>query len=838
MTRAASPGRRAVPRSRTVFAGKLHADVAKAAVSSPMGRRASMRAEESAVEAQAPATAFEKAIRSRAGTRDDDDAAPPPPPEPAAEEEEEEEEEEDDDDEADAEARYENARRGFAADEGGAQDLVRSKKRGDAVRWRERDAKRKAGRLPHRQRETCSRLHRDGARQSKRRERARAARESEELATLASGKFRMTGRSKALARHVQPRGRAGASIHERLHDEHDELVAARARVSKLRAESKERERDWLCPKCGHANGPAALACQRVVGFRVNLQDACPSSWAWADETSGNRFGGPRNVVRCDMARPDVGKPTICAPKSRRLIDAWRRGSTKTQSRSFSPRNAPENVWDDLYHHAFEPALCRLAPSDRKDDAELTFEPKIDEHSKAIVREKAVVDAILQVLDGDDARDAADASTTAAAAAEAAYAAAISSAPLPVKAGDEIHERLYRESFLKAAKIERCDDATGQYPFKPDIGTARYRAATATSQRALDARLMTSQLAKNRPRDDASPRDAKTGQRLYEPLVASRGPLGTPHHRQADALPERGSIHGSLHRDETSVARRRDDLGRSALLTAREDASRSHVSDRSRLMLESMRYAAYADMWRELGAPRSASPSRGPELAEPPSSEDSGSGAGSRDFAGGGDDETRGSDELAADVAATPDYGAALEKTLDPARASARSLRCCGAELAATAAKVLEDAAGAALDFEAFCFAMEAAVPRGGPTSRLFARPARSDAAAVSRRLAAAASGDDDELTFAPALSKRAGAKLDPARKRVDPAKVEEHLLTYAAKYAKQREDREKALRDEEAAHCTFMPKVTKKAAAFSGDYPLVRKYGGAPSSAAPDAADV
>ena len=97
-----------------------------------------------------------------------------------------------------------------------------------------------------------------------------------------------------------------------------------------------------------------------------------------------------------MARPDVGKPTICAPKSRRLIDAWRRGSTKTQSRSFSPRNAPENVWDDLYHHAFEPALCRLAPSDRKDDAELTFEPKIDEHSKAIVREKAVVDAILQV----------------------------------------------------------------------------------------------------------------------------------------------------------------------------------------------------------------------------------------------------------------------------------------------------------------------------------------------------------------------------------------------------------------------------------------------------------
>ena len=108
---------------------------------------------------------------------------------------------------------------------------------------------------------------------------------------------------------------------------------------------------------------------------------------------------------------------------------------------------------------------------------------------------------------------------------------------------------------------------------------------------------------------------------------------------------------------------------------------------------------------------------------------------------------------------------------------------------------------------------------------------------MSRRLAAAASGDDDELTFAPALSKRAGAKLDPARKRVDPAKVEEHLLTYAAKYAKQREDREKALRDEEAAHCTFMPKVTKKAAAFSGDYPLVRKYGGAPSSAAPDAAD-
>ncbi|KAH8066500.1 hypothetical protein JL722_946 [Aureococcus anophagefferens] len=697
---------------------KLHADVAKAAVSSPMGRRASMRAEESAVEAQAPATAFEKAIRSRT-PRDDDGGAAPPPPEPAAEEEEEEE----------------------------------------TTTTTTRPTRRRATRA------------RGGA----------------------------SPPTRAARRTSSARGRAGASIHERLHDEHDELVAARACRSSAESAS---ERDWLCPKCGHANGPAALACQRVVGFRVNLQDACPSSWAWADETSGNRFGGPRNVVRCDMARPDVGKPTICAPKSRRLIDAWRRGSTKTQSRSFSPRNAPENVWDDLYHHAFEPALCRLAPSDRKDDAELTFEPKIDEHSKAIVREKAVVDAILQVLTATTPRRG-GASTTAAAAAEAAYAAAISSAPLPVKAGDEIHERLYRESFLKAAKIERCDDATGQYPFKPDIGTARYRAATATSQRALDARLMTSQLAKNRPRDDASPRDAKTGQRLYEPLVASRGPLGTPHHRQADALPERGSIHGSLHRDETSVARRRDDLGRSALLTAKEDASRSHVSDRSRLMLESMRYAAYADIFRV----RAGSRDRGRRRR--------------RDA---------GSDELAADVAATPDYGAALEKTLDPrVRAVAR---CCGAELAAAAAKVLEDAAGAALDFEAFCFAMEAAVPRAGRRAASSRGP--RDAAAVSRRLAAAASGDDDELTFAPALSKRAGAKLDPARKRVDPAKVEEHLLTYAPN-AKQRGPRKAPRRGGRALH--LHAQGDEEGRRLLGDYPLVRKYGGAPSSAAPDAAD-
>ncbi|KAK7253888.1 hypothetical protein SO694_00002815 [Aureococcus anophagefferens] len=204
-------------------------------------------------------------------------------PEPAADEEEE-EEEDDDDDEADAEARYESARRGFAADEG--------------------------------QRGTSP-----GA--------ARARPSTSASTTSTTSSWRARG------------------------------------VSKLSGIG-ERERDWLCPKCGHANGPAALACQRVVGFRVNLQDACPSSWAWADEASGNRPAAP-NVVRCDMARPDL---------------------------------------------AARP-------------------PRV---------------------------------TTAAAAAEAAYAAAISSAPLPVKAGDEIHERLYRESFLKAAKIGGRGDATATAAF--------------------------------------------------------------------------------------------------------------------------------------------------------------------------------------------------------------------------------------------------------------------------------------------------------------------------------------------------------------------------------------
>ena len=274
-----------------------------------MGRRASMRSEswekEASPEAAVEETAFDRAIKGRrpsseAAAADGVEAAAPEAgsaSEEEAAEEEDDDEEEEDEDEEEAAARYESARRGFAQDESQAQELVRAKKRREAVAWTDERAgkpKRVASRPTLRQRETCARLHRDAARQARRRDRAREVKDRAEVETLRSGKFKMTGRSKALARHVQPRGRSGATIHERLYSEHDEQREARKRATLTRTKEKAGERDWLCPKCGFANGPKDLVCERVVGFRVSLQDALPSSWAWAgagqNGGGGSRFG--------------------------------------------------------------------------------------------------------------------------------------------------------------------------------------------------------------------------------------------------------------------------------------------------------------------------------------------------------------------------------------------------------------------------------------------------------------------------------------------------------------------------------------------------------------------
>ena len=145
-----------------------------------------------------------------------------------------------------------------------------------------------------------------------------------------------------------------------------------------------------------------------------------------------------------------------------------------------------------------------------------------------------------------------------------------------------------------------------------------------------------------------------------------------------------------------------------------------------------------------------------------------------------------------------------------------------------AAQVLREAdPSTLLDFERFCLAMEAKVPRAGPTSHLFAKHAKTDRKTVGRKLddEARRFEEDKELTFAPALHRNATKKLDKKRSTVD--NVEDHLLTYTTKYAAQRLAREKALRDEEAAECTFQPKVTKKAADFT-EYPLSRKFGTTP----------
>ncbi|KAJ8613942.1 hypothetical protein CTAYLR_008780 [Chrysophaeum taylorii] len=182
-----------------------------------------------------------------------------------------------------------------------------------------------------RQRATCSRLHDEHDRLNQKVSKMQRRREEEVVVKP----FRISARSRSLAR--------------------------RARPSSSKLESPRRRKDeWSCPKCGHLN-QGGSRCERPARFE-KLADACPSAWAYCDT---QRFG---RAEVCGMPRPRDFEPTIVSCKSRQLIDAWR---------------GTENVWDDLYSHAFAPTV--KAPEEI-----YPFEPTINETSRAIAsREKRV-----------------------------------------------------------------------------------------------------------------------------------------------------------------------------------------------------------------------------------------------------------------------------------------------------------------------------------------------------------------------------------------------------------------------------------------------------------------
>jgi hypothetical protein len=494
----------------------------------------------------------------------------------------------DDDDEGavspdDDEDAYNAARQSFSA----AQTKPRVKRA--SLVWR--SGKQGATKvLPRRQRETCARLHRDAARQRRRREKTRRELDREEDKSHRS--FKVRGHSTRLLQASR------GEVHARLYEEHAAIEQAKEKARQLAddyarrrgANSAQDMADWSCAKCGQLNSWRDDTCQRVAGTRVSLMDACESSWAWArhDDACGSKVGGPQNVLRCGEPRPrEVGRPTICAPKSRKLIDKWRKTGEKAAS-----KNGREDVWEDLYRHAFEPACERPVAIDTE-EAELTFAPQIDPHSRAIVRERQVVAAVLETLARADAARDADARTRGRAAAEAAYAAALARRPAGTKedtpSNPETHDRLYADAAARRASRDFHEDPvkSGRFPFRPDIGAAALRSGTKDAtdprkaQRALDARL-----ARARPPSQPKPSvdydEEEAGRVPFEPKFTTRGPVH-------DRAP--------LHVSRTAAAQ----LRAREIAEARRRRSRSHVNDRSKAYLHNARRNAYADLWRDVVA---------------------------------------------------------------------------------------------------------------------------------------------------------------------------------------------------------------------------------------------
>lgn len=573
--------------------------------------------------------------------------------------------------------------------------------------------------LPRRQRETCQRLHKDAARQKKRREKHRNELDREEDRLQRS--FKVRGLSTRMLQASR------GEVHVRLYEEHASIEQAKENARQMAdafakrrgADCAQDLQDWSCAKCGRMNSWRDDTCQRVAGTRVSLMDQRESSWAWAahDECSPN-------VVRCGHARPEEqGVPTICAPKSRRLIDRWRKNGGKAAS-----KQGRDDVWQDLYQHAFEPATERPVAIDAE-EAELTFAPRIDAHSRAIVRERQVVAAVLETLAREDAANDADARTRARAAAEAAYAASLDRRTKDFVENKEAHDRLHADAAARRASRDFHEDpvASGRFPFRPDIGAAAYRPGTSDSQnpraaqRTLDARL-----ARARPPATAKQScdfdEDEAGRVPFEPKFTTRGPVQ-----------ERAPLHAA----QTAAAQ----LRAREIAEARRRRSRSHVNDRSKAYLHNARRNAYADLWRDVVALDQNQP-----------------------------------------------VESAMDAVVRPKRIDATQLG--RTPLALAAIDALERKGDGLLDFEQFCRAMDSRIPATGPPTSALFRPKPSspkDTTAMRQALE-----DAREFTFTPKLTAQAatsrrhgpsveahlrnlGARYEEARRDAEEARASREL---------------------------------------------------------------
>lgn len=369
---------------------------------------------------------------------------------------------------------------------------------------------------------SCDRLHRTASDTSRRIDVLKQRLQEREVEELKKP-YRVSEVSRRLA---QQQGRSG-------------LAAAR------RARSQEPKLEpWTCPKCGYSNLGTALACERPVKCGKPLAETCPSAWALSRRV-------PEGAQACATKRPHrAHEPTIVSAKSRQLINEWR---------------GIEQAWDVRRRKETAPVAC--------DEEHCTFKPNINETSKAIAREKRVIEILKEAL--DDSEEGFQSTTEQAA--RAAYDAAL--AAVDCSQDPAIYDRLYAEA---VAKRQHSAAAAG-----PES-----RRESVTHQRAVADRLH-GELQERRQREEEMRRRAEESARAErEAAIAVRQA------RHGAPLLLEDNVHDWLHQ-EGRVRQERHALRDRAVSAEKDRRACVKLSAASKRVLADKRRRAFEAVFNEL-----------------------------------------------------------------------------------------------------------------------------------------------------------------------------------------------------------------------------------------------
>lgn len=387
---------------------------------------------------------------------------------------------------------------------------------------------------------SCERLHRTAYDTSRRLDILKQRLQEREVEELKKP-YRVSEASRRLA---QQQGRGG-------------FAAARKACSQ-----EPKDEPWTCPKCGYSNLGTATACERPVKCGKPLAETCPSAWALSRRI-------PEGATACATRRPHRAyEPTIVSAKSRQLINEWR---------------GTEQAWDERRRRVPAPVAC--------DEEHCTFKPHINETSKAIAREKRVIELLKEAL--EDSEDGVHSATERAA--RAAYDAAL--AAVDQSQDPAIYDRLYAEASVKRHQAEAS--AAAPVPLRESV----------THQRAVADRLH-GELQERRQREEDMRRRAEESARAErEAAIAMR------QSRLCAPLLLEDNVHDWLHQ-EGRVRQERRALRDRAVSAEKDRRACVKLSAASKRVLADKRRRAFEAVFNELVDLCSSDQLTLEELAEP------------------------------------------------------------------------------------------------------------------------------------------------------------------------------------------------------------------------------